>query len=28
MNDSISTAMSFLGLYRDPVVAKVTSRRD
>src|SRR5690606_22468539 len=24
----LSTAMSFLGLYRDPVVAKVTSRSD
>src|SRR5947207_13050688 len=24
----LSTAMSFLGLYRDPVVAKVTSRCD
>jgi type IV secretion system protein VirD4 len=24
----LSTAMSFLGLYRDPIVAKVTSRCD
>jgi type IV secretion system protein VirD4 len=24
----LSTAMSFLGLYRDPVVAKITARRD